>query len=231
VLRDVVDSWGDVKRPAVVTFVIDTSGSMEQGGRLDKAKTGLYDALDIISDTNQVGLVGFSTGVHTRISPGPKAAVKSRIAGAVDSFDASGNTSLYDAIAAGIEMSDGAPAADDAIRAVVVLSDGRATCDGARLALDDLVGMSTVSEAPIASFGGSDCDATPIASTGPVTPQKVVGVRLKLPTAHPVQIFFVGVGEADLDVGRIVAGATGAEYQGTPEADLAAVLGAVSDYF
>jgi hypothetical protein len=41
----------------------------------------------------------------------------------------------------------------------------------------------------------------------------------------------VGVGDADLEVGRILAEATGSAYQGTAENDLAAVLEKFGKYF
>lgn len=231
VIRDVVDSWGDVKRPAVVTFVVDTSGSMNEGGRIDRAKSGLEQALKVMAAQNQVGLVGFADAVYTTIPPKPLGTVAVDLFDTVEGFRASGRTALYDAIAEGIRLSDSAAAPDDAIRAVVVLSDGLASCDLGKLRLDDLFEMRTRSEVPVASFDGTECDLTANDGKGSIRSADVVGVRSKLSTAHPVQVFFVGVGEADLDVGRIVAEATGAEYQGTPEADLAAVLGAVSDYF
>ena len=49
---------------------------------------------------------------------------------------------------------------------------------------------------------------------------------------HPIQIFFIGIGDdADLDVGRMLAQATGAEFQGVTEKDLASVLEEFSKYF
>jgi hypothetical protein len=128
--------------------------------------------------------------------------------------------------------SDTADAPENAIRAVVILSDGLANCDRGTLRLDDVIEMRSRAETPIASFDGVECPETPTDANGrPVVKADVLGVRLKSPTGHPVQIFFVGVGAADLQVGRIIAEATDAEYQGTPEADLASVLEAVSDYF
>jgi hypothetical protein len=59
----------------------------------------------------------------------------------------------------------------------------------------------------------------------------VIGSSLKVPTKHPVQVFFIGIGDADINVGRILAQATGAEYQGATEKDLAEVLEAFSKYF
>ena len=46
-----------------------------------------------------------------------------------------------------------------------------------------------------------------------------------------MQIFFLGFGDADIQIGRILAEATGAEYQGSTDEDLAAVIEALSGYF
>jgi hypothetical protein len=47
-----------------------------------------------------------------------------------------------------------------------------------------------------------------------------------------VQIFFIGIGDdASLEIGRVLAGATGAEFQGVAADDLASVLEAFSKYF
>ena len=55
---------------------------------------------------------------------------------------------------------------------------------------------------------------------------------MALASRHPIQIFFIGIGgDADLDVGRMLAGATGAEFQGVTEEDLASVLEEFSKYF
>ncbi len=53
-----------------------------------------------------------------------------------------------------------------------------------------------------------------------------------MPTVHPIQIFYIGIGDdADLDVGRMLSEATGAEFQGAGEEDLAEVLEEFSRYF
>jgi hypothetical protein len=50
-------------------------------------------------------------------------------------------------------------------------------------------------------------------------------------TNHNVQVFFVGFGEADIQIGRILAEATGAEYHGATEKDLAEILEVLGKYF
>ena len=61
--------------------------------------------------------------------------------------------------------------------------------------------------------------------------KNVIGTGLVSATRHGVQIFFIAIGEADLDVGRMLAGATGAEFQGVAEDDLADLLEEFSKYF
>ena len=78
-----------------------------------------------------------------------------------------------------------------------------------------------------------DFSAAPLDAWGaPVDFAEVVGVELALHTQHDVQIFFIGIGaDANLDVGRVLAQATGAEFQGVAEEDLATVLEEFSKYF
>lgn len=58
------------------------------------------------------------------------------------------------------------------------------------------------------------------------------GAGLETETEHPIQIFFIGIGDdADLQVGRLLTEATGAEFQGVAEEDLAQVLEEFSKYF
>ena len=60
----------------------------------------------------------------------------------------------------------------------------------------------------------------------------MTGIKLALESRHPVQIFFIGIGEdVDLDVGRMLAEASGAEYVGIAEEDLAKVIEAFGKYF
>ena len=65
-----------------------------------------------------------------------------------------------------------------------------------------------------------------------VKKEDVIGDKLAIVTQHPIQIFFIGIGDdADLDVGRMLAAATGAEFQGVTEQDLASLLEEFSKYF
>jgi hypothetical protein len=147
-------------------------------------------------------------------------------------------TALYDAIKAVISMPAAAPGDEDAIRAVVVLTDDRANRCQTRL--DELIQMqSSNNEKSILRFGGCEGDPPPKDDDGvTVEKENIIGTGLAIKTGlssetgDPVQIFFIGIGEdADMAVGRMLAGATGAGFQGVTEEDLAEVLEEFSGYF
>ena len=224
-------SWVDIKKPGIVTFVADTSGSMD-GEKLNQAKDGLKRALDSMAENNEVGLVTFSDSIHDTVSVAPLTQNKFRLTNTINKMSAKGGTALYDAIKAGVEMTDSAAGGDNAIRAVVVLTDGQA--NQGQTHLDNLVKMTARSEVGIREFSGLQDTGTDV--QGRAVPKKdIIGSEPALPTKHQIQIFFIGIGTgtdaADMDVGRILAQATGAEFQAVAEKDLANILELFSKYF
>jgi hypothetical protein len=147
---------------------------------------------------------------------------------AVNSLRPGGGTALFDAARRGIEMSDRAVGPPGAIRAVVILTDGRAN-QGARL--DQIVSLSSRQEQPVSECSGFENSQYCRAAGQNVELKDVFGQSLIVPTTHPIQVFFVGLGEADIQVGRILAEATGAEYHGATEKDLAEILEVLGKYF
>ena len=224
------ENWEQVKRPGIVTFVIDTSGSMA-GSKLQQAKDGMIDALDAMATNNQVGFLSFGDTVGTRVPVAPLKTNKFLIAGAVDELKVGGQTALYDAIAAGIEMTDAVAGDADAIRAVVVLTDGKA--NKGNLMMHDIIQMMSLKEVPIVRCTGRVDDGWCFNEyQRPVAQSEVIGIGQAIETHYPIQIFFIGIGDdADLQVGRLLAEATGAEFQGAAEDDLAEVLAEFSKYF
>ena len=154
-----------------------------------------------------------------------------RIADSVLQAQAQGESGLYDAIKAGIRMTDEAQGEKEAIRGVVVLTDGKAITGSTRL--QDLIQMSSRDERPIQRFSGLVNDTWAVAlGGGRIDKTDLIGEEPVLASRHPIQVFFIGIGDdADLDVGRMLAEATGAEFQGVREKDLASVLEEFSKYF
>lgn len=234
VLEHIIDSWGAVKRPAIVTFVVDVSGSMD-GAPLESVKAGMANLLDEMSDTNdpdnesQVGLVTFAESIVEEMAPAGISTARFDIGAAVARMEARGGTALYDAIARGIDLTNQVDGDDRSTRAVVVLSDGEAM-DG--MCLDQLVEMmSSAAESTISEFCGHDGDVARDDDGVAVDPADLTGVGLREPYGDDVQVFFVGFGTADVNIGRVLAQATDAEYQGQTEDDLANVVENLSGYF
>ena len=234
VLDRIIERWGVVKKRAIVTFVVDVSGSMK-GTKLEQVQVGLERFLDVLSGRDehgaedQVGLVTFAGAVQTEIAPQPLGTSKFAIADTIVQMKARGSTALYTGIKRGVELTDRAVGDSDTTRAVVVLSDGEAKT-GAEL--DDIVSMITSGdEVDVRSYSGMK-DAVPIDVDGNQRSlEDVEGQELLLHDDHDVQVFFLGFGEANVHIGRILAEATGAEYQGQPDEDLAAVIEELSGYF
>ncbi len=230
VAAQIEKSWQDVKRSGIVTFVVDTSGSMS-GTKLDQAKQGMTQALDGMAQNNQVGFLTFSENINTQVPVAPLAANRFAITTAVQKAKAQGSTGLYDAIKLGINMTDTAPGDANAIRAVVVLTDGQANRGDTRL--DSLITMMTSREIDIKQFRGFESDNAGEEQGGRMVPKKeIIGTGMAFKTQHDIQVFFIGIGQdADMQIGRMFAQATGAEFQGATERDLAAVLASFSKYF
>lgn len=102
-------------RPLLAVLVFDTSSSMA-GDRLEALRAAGEAFLDGLRPSDQVGLVAFSEDVYWLADPSSDKAVVRR---ALGRLRASGATSLYDALYAGITLSEGQ------LRPLVVLfSDG-----------------------------------------------------------------------------------------------------------
>jgi Ca-activated chloride channel homolog len=223
-------AWPEVKRPGIVTFVVDVSGSMS-GKKLEQARQGMIRALDAMARNNRVGFLTFSDTVDNQVPVAPLTQNRYIIANTVKKMQVVGSTALYDAIKSGIQMTDKAEGDADAIRAVVVLTDGHANRGTTRL--DSIIRMVSRSETAIREFRGfeSDLSASDI-SGGQIAKSDIIGNGLAMLTSHPVQVFFIGIGsDADMEVGRMLAQATGAEFQGVADKDLAKLLEEFSKYF
>jgi len=224
-------SWEDVKKPGIVTLVMDTSASMK-GSKLKFATEGVIRFLDNTATNNQVGLVTFNDSVTASIPVGLITKNRIPIGETVQQAQAQGGSALYDAIKKAIEMTDSTPGEEGAIRGVVVLTDGKAIIGKTRLH-DIVVAVRTGTECVVTEVGDYevgyrlvDCNGTAIAK------EDVTGISLALGTSLPVQIFFIGIGEAvDIDVGRILAEATDAEFEGVAEKDLAKAIERYGKYF
>ena len=223
-------TWPEIKRPGIVTFVADTSGTMI-GKKLDQEKAGLIRAFDGMFDGNQVGLVTFGDTIGARVDVAPLSRNKFALARAVDAMKPGGETSLYDAIKAAVEMTDAAPGDESAIRAVVVLTDGKANKGSA--VLTDIIQLETAKETRVSYCRGWEGETSCLDESGSAIEKKnLIGRGLAIQTRHPIQVFCIWIGDdADHQIGRLLSESTGADFRVTVESALAAVIETFSMYF
>ena len=126
VLSRVKEAWREDRKPANVLLVVDTSGSMVEENRLDRAKEGLETFLREVSPNDRVGLTTFSDVIRPLVPIAPVKANEARLRSSIQSLIADGGTAFRDATVEGLETVR-ALRDRDRINAVVLLTDGEDT--------------------------------------------------------------------------------------------------------
>ena len=123
-LYALVDTWREYKRPADVTLVFDTSGSM-RGEPITEAKAGAKSFLDNLGKRDSVGLVFFDSQAYPVFGPFSLGEGKEKLQQRIDQAFAKGGTALYDAVAQAYEgQRERARKDPRRIHALLVLTDG-----------------------------------------------------------------------------------------------------------
>jgi Ca-activated chloride channel homolog len=108
------------RKPAVLTFIVDVSGSMNLENRLQLVKRALGLLLDQLQPSDRVGLVVYGTQARKILDPtSDKEAIRSAIA----FLTPEGSTNAEDGLRTGYEMA-ARFARRDAINRVILCSDG-----------------------------------------------------------------------------------------------------------
>jgi hypothetical protein len=228
VAQRIVESWGDVKNPGVVIFVVDTSTAMA-GEKISAAREGIIKAIDGMYRRNLVGLLTSSSEAG-RVEPVPVVESLPRVWEALERMRAGGPSPLYGTVLEAVTLADSAPAEPSAIRGVVVLAGGRVTTGAP---LHDLVRMASRGGRAVPRCPGMIADGACPDEDGRAIPrEEIMGLQLAVPTEHPVRIYYIGIGDnADLEAGRILAEATGSNFLGIGVEDLDIVVRLFSQYF
>ena len=114
---------GERKR-AVLTFVIDVSGSMADPGKLDLVKASLLDLVQSLDVDDQVAIVVYSDASRVVLQP-TAIADRTKIVDAITALTNEGSTNAQAGLALGYEVS-GDAFDPDAINRVILSSDGLA---------------------------------------------------------------------------------------------------------
>lgn len=138
------------RRPATLTFVVDVSGSMAEGGRLELVQEALGLLLDQLGDGDRVAVVAFSDEARVVLAPtgDPRAARR-----AIATLAAQGSTNAEAGLALGYRLAWQEKRPGAANR-VLLLSDGVANVGG------------TDAESLLARVAGAAADGIELTTVG-----------------------------------------------------------------
>ena len=136
VLARIKEAWRRDRKPANILLVLDTSGSMNEQDRLERAKQGLESFFRGVEPQDAVGLTIFSDRVQPLVAPAPLSKNGAELRARVRDLIADGGTAFYDAT---VEAFDTVreQRETDRINAVVLLTDGEDT--DSQLGVDEVV--------------------------------------------------------------------------------------------
>jgi Ca-activated chloride channel family protein len=137
VINGVLQAWKVQKKHSNIVLVLDTSGSMNEEGKMQNAKEGAKQLLQLLDDGDIFSFLPFSSELHWAQQDASVKNQRAQLLQNVDSLFAGGGTALYDAIDAGYQHLAAVKNPDAKIQAVVVLTDGEDT--ESKLKLNDLM--------------------------------------------------------------------------------------------
>jgi Ca-activated chloride channel family protein len=127
VINSLLQLWKTQKKHSNIALVLDTSGSMGEEGKMQNAKIGAKQLVQLLDDGDTFSFLPFSSELHWS---GKDVSVKDsrqQVLQQIESLFAGGGTALYDSIDAAYQHLAAAPGTDTKIQAVVVLTDGEDT--------------------------------------------------------------------------------------------------------
>jgi Ca-activated chloride channel family protein len=129
-IRAVQNTWSELKRPLNVVLIIDVSGSMNDGGKLDGARIGAKAFVDRLGNDDLLTIYTFSDNYFMALPQTRVGDSRQRILDRIDSLKASGSTALYSTITFARQSMK---PDSKRINAIVVLTDGQDTVHSATL--------------------------------------------------------------------------------------------------
>jgi Ca-activated chloride channel family protein len=118
--------WEKSKKHSHVVLVMDISGSMNEGGRIENSRKGALQMVRIMKDEDSFALLAFNSRLNWAMTNQPLAVSRRLAERTIGGLWAEGGTALYDAILSAHKSleRDSTP---DKISAIVVLTDGQDT--------------------------------------------------------------------------------------------------------
>src|SRR5271166_5557093 len=129
VMDAILKLFDQKKKAANVVLVLDTSGSMNDDQKIQNAREGAKQLVNLMSPADRLSLVPFSSRISWASTDTPISSGRDQLLSTISSLYAQGGTALYDAIDAGYDhlLQREKQGQSDRILAVVVLTDGADT--------------------------------------------------------------------------------------------------------
>ena len=127
IINAILQMWKVEKKHSDVTLVLDTSGSMAEAGKMQNAKEGAKQLVQLLDDGDTFSFLPFSTSLHWAQQNAPVKDQRQQLVQQIDSLFAGGGTALYDSIDSAYQQMAAKNGGDNKIQAVVVLTDGEDT--------------------------------------------------------------------------------------------------------
>ncbi len=127
VINAILQAWKVQKKHSNIVLVLDTSGSMREEGKMQSAKEGAKQLVNLLDDGDTFSFLPFSSELHWAQQDGSVKDQRAQLVQQVDSLYAGGGTALYDSIDAAYQHLAAVQNPDSKIQAVVVLTDGEDT--------------------------------------------------------------------------------------------------------
>jgi len=112
---------------ANIMMILDTSGSMNDDGKIQSAREGAKQLVSLLSDGDHLSLLPFNHTVTWAKQDVSIKTGKDELLQTVDSLFAQGGTALYDSIDTANQYLSSQPHEGDSILSIVVLTDGEDT--------------------------------------------------------------------------------------------------------
>lgn len=133
VINGILQVWRDQKKHSNVVLVLDTSGSMNEEGKIQNAREGAKQLVQLLDDGDTFSFLPFSSELHWAQRNASVKDERAKLLSQIDSLFAGGGTALYDSIDSAYQQLASAGPGDGKIQAVVVLTDGEDTLSRMKL--------------------------------------------------------------------------------------------------
>jgi Ca-activated chloride channel homolog len=137
VINGILQVWRTQKKHSNVVLVLDTSGSMNQEHKIQNAREGAKQLVQLLDDGDMFSFLPFSSEPHWALRNAAVKEEREKLVSQIDSLFAQGGTALYDSIDSAYQQLASAGPGGSKIQAIVVLTDGEDT--ESRMKLEELM--------------------------------------------------------------------------------------------